>query len=111
MATSVQLKQGDTAPLLTATLVGTDGVTPQPLTGATVTFSMKVTNTSTLIVTRGVCTLVDAPNGKVKYAWLAADTATAGTFDGEFEVTFADLTIMRFPNDSNFTITITPKVG
>lgn len=106
-----QIKQSDTAPKLNFQLLSADGVTPQNLTGATVKFSMKPSNNNSAAINKATCTITDAPNGIGYYPWIAADTAAAGSFDGEFEVTFADGSVMTFPNDSNIAITITPQIA
>lgn len=56
-------------------------------------------------------TVVDATNGIVEYQWSVTDTATAGTFFGEFQVTFADSNVESFPNDSNIEILVKAQIG
>lgn len=108
MATT--FRQNDTAPPLTATLTGADG-SPQVLTGATVRFSMRPAHSLTPVISRASCAIVDAAAGTVRYAWQAGDTAVAGRFLAEFEVTFADSTVLTFPNDSTLALTITSQIA
>lgn len=49
--------------------------------------------------------------GKVRYNWSASDTASVGTYEGEFEVTFADSTIETFPNSGFFSIIVTDDLA
>ena len=53
----------------------------------------------------------DGSAGKVRYNWSASDTASVGTYEGEFEVTFADSTIETFPNSGFFSITVTDDLA
>ena len=80
-----------------------------PLAGATVRFAMGVQPGAPLIA--AAATVIDAANGIVEYQWVAGDTATAGTFLGEFEVTFADSNIETFPNDTNIQIIVKAEMG
>ena len=94
------IKQNDTGPSLQGTF------TPLTvLTGATVVFSMK-NSAGVVKVSRKSCTIVDALLGVVKYDWLAADTDTADLFEGEFEATLSDSSIVTHPNADNLKIRI-----
>ena len=99
------IKQNDTSPGLEYTLLPLTDVT-----GATIVFSMK-NSAGTIIVNRQPVTIVTAATGVVRYPWIAADTATAGNFEGEFEVTFAGGGIETFPNTSNILIRITDDIA
>ena len=99
------IKQNDTSPGLEVTLLPTTDVT-----GATIVFSMK-NAAGTVVVNRQAVTIVTALTGIIRYPWIGADTATAGEFEGEFEVTFADSSIETFPNTSNLMITITDDIA
>lgn len=88
------IKRGDTSPSLDYLL---DPATVD-LTGATVRFSMR-NSAGTLVldrVTASAPVLTVAP--KVRYAWSGADTAVAGFYRAEFEVTYAGGAIETFPN-------------
>ena len=91
------IKQNDTRPSLSATLAE-DGAAVD-LTGCTVMFHMGERVDAAAVV-------VDAETGIVRYDWAVADTAVAGCYPAEFEVTFSDGAIETFPNDDYITIII-----
>jgi len=49
---------------------------------------------------------VTALEGLVRYNWTAADTDTVGSYQAEFEVTYADASIETFPNDGYIRVEI-----
>jgi len=59
----------------------------------------------------GDAVVSDGENGTAYYAWNAEDTANAGSFKAEFEVTYTDGSIETFPNDGYITIEIDPDLG
>ena len=100
-----KIGKGDTAPSLKAQLKDADG--PFDLADCSVEFVMATSLTAVEKV-RAVATIVnpDAPEGdpdrgRVQYDWVLADTDTAGTYLGEFEVTLPSNAIITFPNDAN----------
>lgn len=106
MSDTFYLKTGDTSPIIQYTLSPT-----VDLTGATVVFNMKDAS-GTSVVDRGAASAVSpATDGVVQYAWQSADTDTAGSFRGEFEVTYSDATIETFPNYGYITIRISGDLG
>lgn len=109
MAETFFLKRGDTSPSLLADLLPSDA----DITGATgVVFSMRQRGSVTPIVNRQPATIVSPTNpARIRYDWQAGDTATAGLFEGEFEVTRADGSVETFPNDSYITIQITGDIA
>lgn len=81
-------KKGSTLPALEMQLVETDG-TAVDLTNATgVVFRMGITPGSPKVSAAAV--VVTASEGRVKYEWVSGDVDTAGTYNGEWVVTFAD---------------------
>ena len=102
------IKQNDTSPSVQATLKDYNG-NPINLVGATDRFHMKSFE-GTLKVNRTM-TITNAANGVVTYYWQSGDTATAGTYYAEFEVTYADLSVETFPNSGSIAITITPELA
>lgn len=92
------LKQDDTSPALVATLVDEDQVAIDLTSATGVAFHMIDPGTTTPKVNGGSVTVLDAPNGRVSYAWQATDTDTAGDYDGEFEVTWTGGSKTTFPN-------------
>lgn len=108
MAVDFSLKKDDTLPAIQATLA-LDGVAVN-LIGCTLRFIM--TNKATgAVKVDAPATVVDSVLGVVRYDWLAADTDTAGTFNGEFEVQDGSGKLESFPNTKNITIKITPDLG
>jgi hypothetical protein len=99
----VTLKRNDTRPLLDFQLRDARG--PVDLTGATVMFQMRAVGGTQAKIERA-CEVLDAASGKVRYAWQASDTDTAGTWLAEFEVTFSDGAQATFPNDRHLTVQI-----
>ena len=105
MTTPFYLKTGDTSPALSVTLKDADG-NAVDLTGATVVFNMN-NEDDEQVIDRGACTILVAASGTVKYSWSAADTATAGYYTAEFEVTYSDTTVETFPNRGYLEVQIT----
>ncbi len=103
----MQIKRNDLEPALRATLKDADG--PVNLTGLTVRFLMR--DTDGVLKASGVCTLVDAANGVVSYAWQSGDTDTTGDFTAEFEVTVSVGRTRTFPNGGYVHITIVEDLG
>lgn len=103
------IKQNDTSPGIRTTLYDGDGLI-QDITGNLgVTFHMK--NAAGTVVIDEAATVVDAAGGVVSYTFDATETATAGAFEAEFEVTYADGSIETFPNGSNIAITIVDDIA
>lgn len=102
------IKQNDTQPALRAQLKDGDDV-PIVLTGATIRFHMRTMGGS--VVTDAAATIVTAANGIVQYNWQAADTATVGTYQAEFEVTYSDTTVETFPNSAYIRVEITDDIA
>jgi len=50
-------------------------------------------------------------SGLVRYNWQAADTATVGSYQVEFEVTYADATVETFPNDGYIRVEIIADIA
>jgi hypothetical protein len=106
---SFVIKQNDTSPALLATLRDAAGAAIN-LTGATIRFHMRRSGRTTVTVD-AAATIVTADSGAVRYDWDAADTATAGVFEAEFEVTYSDASIETFPNNKNIPVTITDDIA
>lgn len=100
------VRQHDQGVAITKTIE--DDLGPVNLTGATVRFHMKPSPESGLTtpVVSSAAAVVDAVNGKVTYTWLSGDTAVAGVFDAEWEVTFAGGAVQTFPVDGLDTVLI-----
>ena len=98
------IKRNDTSPSMLATLQDANG-NDINLTAASIRFHLKPVGSSTVIVDEAA-TIVTALEGLVRYDWQAADTGEAGSYQAEFEVTYADSTVETFPNDGYIRVEI-----
>jgi hypothetical protein len=98
------IKQNDTGPAMLATLQDASGNAIN-LVGASVRFHMRSVMGGNPVVD-AAATVVTAASGIVRYNWVSADTNTIGTYQAEFEVTYADASIETFPNDSYIPVQI-----
>lgn len=98
---------GDTGLSQTLTLRGADGAAAD-LTGATVKWLMNDRGTGPVVVaTLAGSELVSAANGRVARNRSAdSDTATAGRFPAEIEVTYASGVVQTFPEREPFLIVV-----
>lgn len=107
MAAIFHLKRGDTSPALLYRLA------PEVnLAGASVAFSMRVRDGGPTVIEREAASVEGDPaDGVVRYDWTPADTATAGRFEAEFEVTYADGAVETFPNEGFIIVMIAGDIG
>lgn len=103
------IKQNDTSPALRRTLSTSDGAIN--LTGAVVRFHMTKRPGVDPLKVDAVATIVSAAEGVVEYPWSVGDTDTAGNFEAEFEITFADGSVETVPNTENIRISIFADLG
>ena len=109
--TDFYIKQHDTREPVVAICQDANGNAINLTTASTVKFNMK-NGAGTLIVNDSTHTSIVTPaSGIIQYQWQAADTATAGDYTAEFQVTFADGRILTFPNTGNFNVHITADLG
>lgn len=83
-------------------LLKTDGTT-EDVSGATVAFTMwnaETGNTKINENTTNVALATDGTDGRVNYNFDSGDLDTAGVFYFEWEVTYADGTIVTYRSDS-----------
>ena len=103
----IYLKRGDTARKITDTL-SLDGQ-PIDLTGATVVL---VWAPARLATQRKAATIVSDPTtGIVSYVPSADDVATAGVVRIEWEITFADQSVLTVPTLDEIILRILPDLG
>lgn len=104
---TVYMKRHDTRPYLDVRLTDADGnAYDLSASGTTVTFTMKKSEDATIKVDSQSCTIVNASTGAVRYEWAAANTNTAETYLGEFEVTYSNGDKMTFPSKDVLAIVI-----
>jgi predicted dehydrogenase len=103
------IKQNDTSPKVLATLQNASG-SAIDLTGASVRFHMRTLDGSSTVVD-AAATIVTAASGIVRYSWTAPNTATSGSYQAEFEVTYADASIETFPNDTYISVEILDDIA
>jgi hypothetical protein len=102
------IKRGDTSPAIRYVLKPATVV----LTGATVQFQMRPKRP------RGAAAVIDAAavvvtatgTPTLEYAWQAGETDSAGLFDAEFKVTYADNEVETFPNDDFITVKVSEDI-
>ena len=104
------IKQNDTRPELDLFLRD-DKDRSINITGASVKFSMRNASTNVVKISLAAVTTVSSTAGRVKYSFTAADTDTAGNFDGEFQVTFIGGQVETFPNDGYIKVIVTDDVA
>ena len=110
MAFVTKIKRGDTGPAFRATLRDAVG-DPVDLSGAAAVFNMRDTKSKAVKVSAGAMTVLDAPGGRVEYAWEPEDTDTVGVYDAEVQVTFSDATVETFPNDGMHRVEVLEDVS
>jgi hypothetical protein len=79
-----EIKRNDTLPVFSVEVTGAGD-----LTGATVRFHMRVRKSTLVLDEAGTHESYDADTDTnvLQYAWAEGDTATAGSFQAEFETT------------------------
>lgn len=103
------IKRNDTSPSMLATLQDANGDAAD-ITAASVRFHLRPISSQAVTVDEEA-TIVTALDGLVRYDWQAADTATIGSYQAEFEVTYADTTVETFPNDGYIRVEIISDIA
>ena len=103
------IKQNDTKPIISATLINVDGSVAN-LTGASIAFKMRKSGETSSTVDSSA-TIASASTGEVAYSWIASNTQTVGSYEGEFQVTYADGGIQTFPNSRYIEIEIVDDIA
>jgi hypothetical protein len=110
------IKKRSRMPELTATLlqyVNGPAIVLDPTPGKdSVNFVMKGIDGAAkgVVVIDALATIVDGPNGKVKYAWSATDTLIPGNYSGEWVITFFGGKPETVPADGFISIEITESL-
>lgn len=105
MSSKFTIKRGDTSPSLVYTLSPAVG-----LVGAGVVFNMRPVS-GTTVISRAAANIDDATVGVVSFDFTSTHTAVSGTYQAEFEITFADGSVETYPNDDYLIVSITPDLG
>ena len=103
------IKQNDTSPILQANLKDGNNAAVD-VSGASIAFKMRPVSSSVATV-NSAAAIIDGPAGSVKYEWQGSDTATAGSYFAEFQVTFSGGKIETFPNGDYIQITILDDIA
>jgi hypothetical protein len=106
------IKRGDTGPPLNATLTDANGAIN--LTTATqVKILFASIDADPVDTFSGICTIVDAALGKVRFTWASDGSSTniAATYNVEFEITWGDGTKWTVPNAAYNIVEIMPDLG
>lgn len=101
------IKNGNTSPALRVALKY-DDCKAVNTTDATVMFHMRPYGEETpVIVAEGVIVTI---GGIVEYEWAEGDTDAPGSYEAEFEVTYADGTVETFPSEGYIPVEITEAI-
>lgn len=106
------IKRGDTGPPLNATLTDANGAIN--LTTATeVKILFSSIDADPVDTFSGVCVIVDAALGKVRYIWRTdgTDTNVAANYHVEFEITWGDGTKWTVPNAAYNSVEVMADLG
>ena len=98
-----EIFQATTSPVMQATVVDADGDAVD-LTGCTVKLYVgKEGDNGARIVNGGSVTVTDGTAGALEYTFSASETASAGEYDAQFEITYAGGEVAR---TNTFTVKI-----
>lgn len=98
MSDTFYIKQNDNRPNLRTVLSGFNGGTSLS-SASSVSFKMRHRGSGSVVSLAGTCSITDAPNNIVTYAWDTADTASIDTYEAEFQINWNDGGIETVPND------------
>lgn len=109
MSADLTITQGDSTPVLTATITDQNG-NPVNLTSATVTFVMRL-GSATAPAVNAAATILSATAGTVQYSWATEDTATVGLYAAQFRCTLSGGATYTYPNQGFLDIEIQPNLA
>jgi len=105
---TIYVKQNDTKPDIKAIILDDDDEIID-LTNATAKFFM--CDISGIVKVDGTADVTDATAGEVKYTWVTGDLDTVGTYTAEFQITFADASILTAPSKGYMTIVVSTELN
>lgn len=86
-STIIKMKRNDTQPFLDIKLKDNENdYANLTVSGISVTFTMKDSETGNIKIDRQPCQIVDTILGAVRYPWAVGNTDVAAAYLGEFEV-------------------------
>lgn len=114
-----ELKQYDRRPFFVVVLKDNFGEANESIvnltTAGSAVFNMRAVSPGTKTILRGSAQISNAAGGEVTYQWGATDTDTAGAFQAEVEVIWADGKAETFPGGPSggnyWDVTITDDIG
>lgn len=105
------LKQGDMTPALRTTLTDKETGLPLDLTAATAArIRVRKADATALLFDRVASIVAPPTSGKLEYAWQAGDTAIAGDYYVEWEVSYGLGNVKTYPSADYNLITVVPKL-
>lgn len=111
MANTIYIKKDDTAPDVQATLLDAND-NPVDIQGATVRFIVAQTSGTVLLDAPATNEQVSSQTrGQVSYNWQQGDTSAAGSFNAEWEVTYANGEWQTFPTQDYIKVQIVNDLG
>ena len=102
------IKQNDTSPVIEEYLRNADG-SALDVSASTVVFHMR--DGFGTVKVSSPATIVNGPQGWVRYSWIAADTNQAGTFYREWQVTLPSGRIVTTPNYTDYPVQISTDIA
>jgi hypothetical protein len=106
------LTQGDTQPVTFEHFRDADGYPVPTNTVTSVKFSLKNRSTGAVPVNQAACTITSSGSDGLVCTWspLATDLDTAGEYDGELVIQFANGKVKRYPEQAGtFLFTVRAK--
>jgi hypothetical protein len=103
------LRRNDAGVTIARTLTDEDGDAIS-IAGATVRFRMAPIAGGATVVDEAATIVGDGTGGQVTYTFAAADSATAGRYLAEWQVTFSGGAIQTFPNGGYEDVLVTPDI-
>ena len=109
--TVFEIKRNDTKPYLATTLQDSTGSAIDLTNTSSISFNLATNDNAFTSVLSGACTITGSTAGQVEYRWESGtstgiDTNRSGLYLGEFEVTYADSSILTLPSDHSLVVKI-----
>jgi hypothetical protein len=104
----IAMKRGDSRPKLVRNLKQTVNTVETAInltTATSVLFHMR-RNDGAGALLGGTCAITNAVTGEVTYTWVTADTASAASYNGEFQINWNDGGVETVPNGGFITIDV-----